>query len=136
MQKNKTTVSRQKAAAQKGGGKMQAKIAARTAYAIGFALFYGFFSFTYSDVLVRAEQERFYSFNDSLMKYVLDQACGYLYWAGRFVLLTCKNAWTGALLLASVAALTAWLADRALQLPAKLSGAGIVLPATAAGWKH
>ena len=95
MQKNKTTVSQQKTAAQKGGGKMPAKIAARTAYAIGFALFYGFFSFTYGDVLVRAEQESFFSFDASLMKYVLDQSNGYLYWAGRFVLLACKNAWTG-----------------------------------------
>ena len=104
---------------------MPAKISARTAYAIGFALFYGFFSFTYGDVLVRAEQESFFSFDASLMKYVLDQACGHLYWAGRFVLLACKNAWTGALLLAAVAALTAWLADRALRLPAKLRGADV-----------
>ena len=134
MQKNKTTVSQQKAAAQKGGGKMPAKIAARTAYAIGFALFFGFFSFTYGDVLMRAEQESFFSFDASLMKYVFDQSNGYLYWAGRFVLLACKNAWTGALLLAAVFTLTAWLIDRTLRLPAKQCGAGFVLPAAVGGW--
>lgn len=59
---------------------------------------------------------------------------GGIYWVGRWALLVYKWVWSGALCMAAVYTLTAWLADRAMRLPRQWDGIGFVLPAAQLGW--
>lgn len=59
---------------------------------------------------------------------------GGIYWVGRWALLVYKWVWSGALCMAAVYTLTAWLADRAMRLPHQWDGIGFVLPVAQLGW--
>lgn len=94
-------------------------------YAAGFLLTLWFCALTIGDILARAEQESFFTFDALPMKYVLDKPLGHFWWSARFLLLTYKSKWTGALCLSLVLTLTAWLFDRTLRMP-RLIGFGFV----------
>lgn len=104
------------------------------AYGGGFAVFFIFLAWGYGDVLARAEQESYICADPSAMHYVLSQPGGAFYWLSRWGLLLFKWPWLGALCLATVYTLTAWLTDRALRLSFRWTGLGYMLPSAELGW--
>lgn len=103
-------------------------------YLLGFILIFIFCSFIYGDVFTRAEQDSFFTFDATSMKFLTDQSLGYVYWGGRFLLIAFKNVWTGALLLSLILTGTAWCLASALSLSPRLRGLSFLVPFLALGW--
>ena len=97
-------------------------------YALGFLLLWIFAAWIYGPVFERAEQESFVSFNADQMKFLTDQAWGWLYLPARVGLLAFKSPLLGGLGLALIGTLTARLVDLLLRLPRQWRGTGFILP--------
>lgn len=81
-------------------------------YGIGFLLLAVFCGFTYGDVFHQIAMQDFVCSDAEAMTFVRRLACGNLFWAARYVLLVFRSQWLGALLMAALLTLTAWLFDR------------------------
>lgn len=106
----------------------------RVTYAAGFVLLFALAGWVYGDVLECTEQHSYVSAAPDTLAYVTSQPLGWLWMAGRWVLLCCRWAALGGAALAAVFTLTAWLVDRALGLRGKWTGAGFIVPLLVFGW--
>ena len=103
-------------------------------YLLGFIFIFIFCSFIYGDVFTRAEQDSFFTFDATSMKFLTDQSLGYIYWGGRFILIAFKSMWTGALLLSLILTGTAWCLASSMSLPPRLRGLSFLVPFLILGW--
>lgn len=103
-------------------------------YLLGFILIFIFCSFIYGDVFTRAQQDSFFTFDATSMKFLTDQNLGYVYWGGRFFLIAFKNMWTGALLLSLILTGTAYFLASAMSLSLRLRGLSFLVPFLILGW--
>lgn len=81
-----------------------------------FVAVWAFLYFFYADMMAVAEQRGFFSTSGIAMQFYSSQPLGWLYVAGRFLLLTCKLPLLGTLLIALMLTASAWLFDQAFAL--------------------
>lgn len=91
-------------------------------YGVGFLLLVFFCGFVYGDVFHQIALQDFVCSDAEAMTFVRRMAYGNLYWAARYVLLIFKSQWLGAIFMAAVLTLSAWLFDR-------------LIPASKAAWR-
>lgn len=85
-------------------------------FIVEFVVVWLFLYLLYGDVLFVAEQRSFFAFDSVAMQAYLSQPLGWLYAAGRFMLLSGVCPAFASLLLAAMLVVSAWLVDRALRL--------------------
>ena len=113
---------------------LQGRALAWCVYGGGFLLWFLFLTFVYGDMFVRAVQESYVSSSADTMYYIVSSPFGYLYWAGRYLLLVCRWAASAGAFLSLVFTLTALVFDRLLRLPSRWWGTGYVLAAGCVAW--
>ena len=89
-------------------------------YPLLFLLLWLFCSVIYGDVFYMSQQTSYFAWDKTLMSFILSQDWGWLYAAGRFLLLGFHYPLLGGCLLALMLTLCAWLIDYLAALPAKL----------------
>lgn len=92
-----------------------------------FLLLWLFCSGVWGDVLYQAEQNTYFAFDRTAMFYVLSGWDGWLIFAGRFLLLSCKAPLVGGALMALMLTLSTWLLNYVFG-KFRYSGAVFILP--------
>lgn len=96
-------------------------------YGLGFVLLAIFCGFTYGDVFHQIAMQDFVCSDAEAMTFVRRMSCGTLFWAARYVLLVFRSQWLGAILMAALLTLSAWLFDRVVpRSKSMLRGVGFV----------
>lgn len=93
-----------------------------------FVAIWAFLYFFYGDMMEVAEQRGFFSTNGLAMQFYSSQPLGWLYVAGRFLLLSCKMPLLGTLLISLMLTGAAWLLDQALGLKGWWHALPLTLP--------
>lgn len=83
-------------------------------YLIGFILLAVFCYWTYGDVYHHIALDNFVCSDAEAMTFVRRQSLGMIYWVARYALIAYKLKWLGAILMAAILTLSAWLIDRCI----------------------
>ncbi len=100
-----------------------------TTYALTFVLGWIFCSWVYGPMFERAARMSFFAFDETLMRFLTDQAGGYLFAGGRALLLIFKYPLAGGLVLSALLTASVALLDYALRLPSRWRWVTQLVPA-------
>jgi len=114
--------------------KKKLKVSAALLKWVFFALIFLFCTVIYGDVFVRAEQESFILADSESMKFLTDTPFGWLFVAGRWMLLVFKSKWVGGLVLSMLLTATACQVSYLLRLPERWRGAAFLVPLAELAW--
>lgn len=103
-------------------------------YVVEFVLVYVFCTAVYGDVFVRTAEENYVSTDLTTMYFLTSQSWGWIFYAGRWLLLPFLNVWIGAALMALVLTASTAMLDRAFGLPSRLNSLCFFAPALVLGW--
>lgn len=106
----------------------------RWVYLLLFVLCYLFSTLVYGDIFRRAAEANFITTDSQQMKFLTQQSWGSLYLVGRWMLVSFKSRYIGALLLSLLLTATAWQTDYLLGVGRRWHGVGSIVPATLVAW--